>query len=282
NWEDYIVYLGKCKDVCAACEEEILDQICGIDNLTYNNKCSLYQCPKSDTAEQCVNELGSCVKCGGKCVDAAKCSQCLSSPCDMVCGLDGNTYPNVCTASCEGINVDYPYPCCKECPETGTPVCGEDFHTYKNQCFLDCIGIGKLYDGACSCNCDMTGPEVCGKNDGKTYPNECWANCLAGGVLYEGPCKTLCPQCGKDFTPVCGKIGNSDPKTFQNQCFLECQSGTKTGDGACQACIDLCGTPQNPKEPLDGPVCGEEEVTYPTSCFPKKCTVVNFETGACS
>jgi len=77
-----------------------------------------------------------------------------------VCGADGQTYSNTCTAACGGSKVA----CEGECPCTNTttepscscieifdPVCGADGQTYSNSCKAACAGSEVACQGGCPC-----------------------------------------------------------------------------------------------------------------------------------
>jgi hypothetical protein len=71
-----------------------------------------------------------------------------------VCGVDGNTYGNLCTLNVEHMAMKHQ----GECQTTGnlvactldwTPVCGVDGNTYGNLCMLDASEIELDYQGEC-------------------------------------------------------------------------------------------------------------------------------------
>ncbi|XP_052232936.1 serine protease inhibitor dipetalogastin-like isoform X2 [Dreissena polymorpha] len=131
-----------------------------------------------------------------------------------VCGVDGKTYPNMCSMKCEGV-AEYHKGICGlpvcACPRIYQPVCGQDGQTYGNSCELRCAGVAFFQEGPCTgtaqtlippgvgkrqavipCICTFIYQPVCGSN-GQTFGNECTLRCDARenpslSKLHEGPC----------------------------------------------------------------------------------------------
>lgn len=72
-----------------------------------------------------------------------------------VCGTNGQTYGNACTANCAGVQVAYATACRERapanciCPANYDPVCGVNGQTYSNQCQAQCVNVGVARRGAC-------------------------------------------------------------------------------------------------------------------------------------
>ena len=274
SWTQWIVAYGACPaDVCDACTGQPADPVCGTDDLTYQSVCVLKNCPKTAGAD--IQYLGACIP--------STCSSCASQPKAEVCANEtstnpGTTYANACAAKCDGIpdSKVRAGKCCPEC-DVAEPACGADGKIYLSACHLsECLGKEP---------CPDTGAGVCGKN-GQNYPNECQATCFASGILHTGDCIGPCEQCGThpSLDPRCGHVGVSQ-RSFQNPCFATCYGATIDSVGLCAAsCTAICGTIASPKN--DGSwavnVCGEDGITYPTSCFPQDCFGgINWTPGAC-
>ena len=66
-----------------------------------------------------------------------------------VCGGDGITYDNECSALAEGVK-EWTMGECIVCPEIYAPVCGSDGITYSNDCKARAAGVSSWVDGECA------------------------------------------------------------------------------------------------------------------------------------
>ncbi|XP_078366608.1 agrin-like isoform X4 [Oculina patagonica] len=337
NKEINVVKKGRCqvpqptthkpKSSCAqGCFFEI-EQVCGSDNVTYDNKCFLEKAACEKNKEITIVKKGRCQEPQPTTYKPkSPCAQGCPKKIDQVCGSDNVTYDNKCSlekAACENnkeITIvkqgrcEEPQPtthkpkssCAQGCPKKIDQVCGSDNVTYDNKCFLEKVACEKnkeitiVKKGRCvvlkptthkpkpSCiqGCPKEIEQVCG-SDNVTYDNKCLLEKTAceknkeTTIVSNGKCqdtinepKPSCVQgCSKDLKHVCG----SDNVTYDNKCLLEkaaCEKNkeiTIVKNGKCQA------TTNEPKSSCDQEcpkildyVCGSDNVTYDNKCLLKK------------
>jgi hypothetical protein len=183
-----------------------------------------------------------CNKTDGNCNGMGKCE---SKPdiCptlyDPVCGCDGNTYPNECTAAVNGVSVDHKGEC-KQASCWYNEMCGEGYYCYFRDCALE-TGICEPRPDACI---DLWDP-VCGC-DGKTYSNACYAAAAGVSVDYEGECKPVSHDC----------FSNAD---CGSESYCQKETGNCNGSGECNPRPQVCPD-------VWDPVCGCDGKTYSNAC----------------
>jgi len=203
---------GTCQPKAQLCLDNY-DPVCGCDDKTYGNQCG------AASAGVSVAKLGACAPagktCGGQlggvCATGEFCDYTLGAMCgaadqtgtcsklpgacdalfDPVCGCDGKTYSNDCSANMAGVAVAKAGACA-----SGGAICGGiQGKTCANTQFCAFpatapCGAGDV-TGQCTtrpqaCTADVA--PVCGC-DGKTYSNACSAEAVGVPVLSSGMCK---------------------------------------------------------------------------------------------
>ena len=157
------------------------------------------------------------------------------------CSNDDNCYDPVLIFSSEGATLDHTAGIISlDCQDTQAPVCGCDGITYPNACTAEASGITFYTSGICTntcvdpwtmdpdANCGTIYEPVCGCNN-ITYTNECEA--AAAGLLAwsEGPCWESESWCNEAVMLNCGDFLSSET-TFgtgnQINFYPECTGDT--------------------------------------------------------
>ena len=194
--------------------------VCGCDGATYTNACEAENAGvQKYTKGRCGSGNKGNATAAAECIDLSKQSM---RPCPdvykPVCGCDGKTYPNKCSAEVKGLtswtkgdcNTKAPAGCIDEskitnngCPENWDPVCGCDGKTYGNECEAKSKGVTTWAKGEC----------------GKSRTTGCIDK---SKINPEG----LCPM---NYAPVCG----CNNVTYSNECKAMIAGVTKWKPGAC-------------------------------------------------
>ena len=291
---------GVCEDRPDACPR-LWDPVCGCDGRTSANDCAAAQagvnvefrgeCPpqRCETNADCEPSPGTdsagtsseiaalprmyCEKRMGDCDGLGVCAE-RPTACpflwDPVCGCDGATYPNACSAAAAGVNVEYEGECRPQRCETNrdcepwidaTSSVSDVAPMPRTWCHKrvgDCEGVG-----VCEARptlCPTLWDPVCGC-DGETYPNDCVAALAGVNVDYEGECRPAGCETNADceIEPALDAAGNTSETAPLPGLYCEKRTGDCDGIGHCVERPRAC--------PLVwDPVCGCDGRTYGNAC----------------
>ena len=310
---------GVCQPRPEACLD-VWDPVCGCDGKTYSNACYAAMAGVSvdypgeckapackdnaacSKADYCAKDIGDC--------DGEGTCQPRPDVCPFgwapVCGCDGVTYGNSCTAAAAGVNVEHMGECsepaicwsndmCKAdeyclfadcgmksglceprptvCPDVWDPVCGCDGKTYGNKCEAAAAGVSVDYPGEC-----------------KPTPCAYLCDCYEAGIDFASGCYLKCMNCGNFWAceegvcvEHCGFIPPEVDKCFEVECkdSAECKDGEFCKKDGCDG-AGLCAAKPGGCPDVWDPVCGCDGVTYSNDCDAAAAGVNVEHTGACA
>jgi hypothetical protein len=271
---------GTCILPACDCTAVPIAEVCGVDGRTWPSACAA-QCAGvavalDDTCGASCPGLTSCdTPCWGRrALDVATgCPTCDCAPttpeavedcaaCSRdespVCGADGVTYLNRCTARCAGTRLLYRAACvegCRQPPEGCTLDCPFGLRLGEDCVLCDCAA-------APTAGCVDAGDTVCvsfpGLSDPTTVGSPCLANDMGATQGTWGPCGHPCTT--NADCPIGGACQGGG--ALAGRCLLlgEVEQG-------CSAVVDY--------------VCGDDHQTYPNSCISHVSGAQEGHRGAC-
>ena len=265
---------GFCEEIPQTCPD-VNEPVCGCDGTTYGNACEAAaagvsvsaggECPATCTSNaDCTDPETYCAKNNNDCDGQGLCTEkpmewdCRDVPWEPVCGCDGNSYANTCTAQSQGVNIQRSGKCDSTGPCMYNSDCGSGTFCKKEE---GCQRAGECT--AIPTECPTPGPDDAVCSCGLvTYPSACHAWMNSQNVTYPHAC---------GVTNGCFTSADCPEDHYCN--LVNCEElGTCWAKPAPGSCSEW--TPRT--------VCACDGVTYENGCWPQQEGYsVLYQNGSC-
>ena len=166
---------------------------------------------------------------------------------DPVCGFDGNTYSNPCSANCKKVSIEYEGECKEkegcECEDIVSKVCGKNGVWFKNECEATCFGVDIVEGDNCK---------------GEVFDMEEFENSLNTLPNGDEKVEEINSESEADFNNLLEEIlGESN----------NAEQGASESEITEKDFIEEDNIIECDCEPVIDPVCGSDGIEYVNACI---------------